>query len=87
MEEELSSGTRRSVVLKNADGVIKKPNASQGLGSIMSVSAADSQKKMVCIILSIVYLSLLNHSNVYLHMIIYQRTSFVQLKYTRQSTI
>jgi len=33
-----------SIILKNADGPIKKPNATQPMGRILSVSAAEAGK-------------------------------------------
>ena len=35
-------GAVKGVVLKNADGLLRKPNASQPLGRISAVSIADS---------------------------------------------
>lgn len=37
-----SSSTQRGIVLKNSEGLIKKPNATQPLGRINSVSTSDS---------------------------------------------
>ena len=37
-----SEGSGRGVVLKNADGLLKKPNASQPLGRVSSVTVADA---------------------------------------------
>ena len=37
-----SEGPGKGVVLKNADGLLKKPNASQPLGRVSSVTIADT---------------------------------------------
>lgn len=69
LDETLGDGTRKTtpgIIIKIAEGPMRKPNASQPLGTINSVSEAEEQGKTDSILVGIYVLYVMGERNIFL---------------------